>query len=160
MTAMPKVTLRAAAPDDSARVLAWANDPATRAASFSGKTIDATEHARWYEQSLSGARRLFVIQSDGEPAGLVRLDPVDAATFEVGIVVDPELRGRGIAKQALEALVPHALGAGTRSLLARIRVENKASRRLFASAGYVAGGETSVQGIPAVVLRRSLSGAR
>lgn len=160
MTSKPKVTLRAADSGDSARVLAWANDPAARAASFSGETIGAAEHERWYQKSLGGARRLFVIENHGEPAGLVRLDPIDAAAFEVGIVVDSAFRGRGIAKLALAALDQQALAAGGESLLARIRVENRPSRRLFASAGYMACGETNVRGIPAVLLRRDLSSGR
>lgn len=155
--AAPQVTLRPAGPTDSRQVLAWSNDPDARAASFSVEPIGAEAHARWYARALEGERSLFVIESDGEPAGLVRLDPIDAVTAEVGIVVAPAYRGRGIATLALGSLIAKATAAGLESLIARIRVENARSRKLFAASGFGASRNIEVRNIAAVELRRKLA---
>jgi RimJ/RimL family protein N-acetyltransferase len=158
MTAASEVTLRAADQDDCARALAWANDPAARAASFSVAPIGEDEHVRWFESSLRGARTLYVIEALAQPAGLVRLDPIDRETAEVGIVIGAEFRGQGLAASALRALLPRAAAAGFRLLLARIREENVVSQRVFAAVGFESAGHTSVLGVRALQFTRRLDG--
>src|SRR6185503_18123098 len=66
------VRLRPAAMGDADRLLAWANDAATRAASFSTAPITRAEHLGWMARTLADPDHLHFIAEDGEPVGQVR----------------------------------------------------------------------------------------
>jgi UDP-2,4-diacetamido-2,4,6-trideoxy-beta-L-altropyranose hydrolase len=132
------VSLRPATIDDAQQMFIWQTHPSTRRHSFNPTPPSWTEHLRWLSARLADPRCLFrVILLGDRPAGTVRLDR-RAMTgcpdgYEVSIAVAPDCRGSGIGKAALllaGRLVPHF------PLLARIRPENDASRRLFAACGY------------------------
>jgi RimJ/RimL family protein N-acetyltransferase len=150
------VSLRPASPADSERMFEWANDPATRAASFRPARITRAEHRRWCAESLAGARLLFIVEVTATPTGLVRLDRIDSATAEVGILVAKEQRGRGLSVPALRALIDVARDAGFRNLLARIRLDNLQSRHIFERAGFELAGEDTVHGVQAACYRLQL----
>lgn len=143
------IRLRPARLRDRKRIFRWANDPAARAASFHEKEIPARVHRRWYDASLRGARLLYVVELDSEAIGVTRLDAVDGEddAAEVGIVLDARYRGRGLAVPALLALSEIAADARLRRLIARIRVDNAASRRVFEKAGFTHSGEETVGGV-------------
>jgi N-acetylneuraminate synthase len=133
----PAIVLRPATHDDADRLLAWRNDPTTRAASFSDAEVARPAHLAWLAATLaSTARRLFVAELDGVPVGQARLDDRGGDGWEVSIAVAPEARGRGLAAQALRALEPHARALGAVRLIAQIRAENAPSIRMFKAAGY------------------------
>ena len=80
---------------------------------------------------------MMIIQQGGKPVGVLRLDTQDdhgaELVFEISILIDPALQGRGIGLAALRlvrGLVPGA------TLLADILPENIASQRVFEAAGY------------------------
>lgn len=147
-----KLRLRRARWTDRKSIFRWANDPAARAASFHDEAIPRHVHRRWYHASLLGARLLHVVELDSEAIGVTRLDSVegDEDTAEVGIVLAPEHRGRGLALPALLALNRVAVNARLRRLIARIRADNLASRRAFEKAGFTATGEETINGIRAL----------
>jgi RimJ/RimL family protein N-acetyltransferase len=149
MDATTTLRLRRARLRDRKRIFRWANDAATRAASFHEEEIPRSVHRRWYDASLRGARLLYVVELDLEPVGVMRLDavPDDDETAEVGIVLAPEHRGRGLAVPALLALNEVAADADLSRLIARIRADNLPSRRVFEKAGYALSGEETVNGI-------------
>jgi len=128
--------LRDALPSDRERLLEWANDPATRAASFSSALIGPEEHASWFESSLANAqRRLFIACCAGMEVGVVRIDR-DGRTAEVSLQVAPVHRGRGLARAMLAALDRRANELGVRRWTARVKPANLASLRAFEAAGY------------------------
>ena len=127
--------LRPATWADADLLLAWANDPGTRAASFTTAPIAREDHLRWLAGSLfSPTRRLFIGWADGVPMGTVRLDDT-AEGAVVGITVAPEQRGRGRGHQLLALLRTWATGQVPR-LVAWVRHDNPASLKLFRAAGY------------------------
>jgi RimJ/RimL family protein N-acetyltransferase len=131
------VKLRPATADDADLLLAWRNDPATRAASFSSDEITRDQHVRWLEGKLDDERcALLIVEESGEPVGQVRLER-DGNTAEVHIALAPAARGRAIGRQALRAavaLVPATLGV--RRVEARVKDDNEASLRTFQAAGF------------------------
>ena len=146
------VSLRPARPDDCRLVFDWANDPATRAASFHSEVIAFEDHARWYEGSLGGTRRyLRIAELDAAPVGLVRFDRLDAdeTRAEIGINLAPEHRGRRLAVPILLAATEEASALGLRTVVARIRPENAPSIRAFERAGYRFVAEERVSGFEA-----------
>ena len=172
---MSAVTLRPASSDDMARVFRWANDPATRAASFNSSEIPWADHQTWFADALQrDDRHLFIAmlpqpQTDAADAsstgsasstsvdmkiaaGLVRLqaDPTRPGLAEVGINVAPEARGHGVGRQALIALTSQARALGLAQLLASIRPSNPASIRAFEAVGYRRVADGEIDGQPAL----------
>lgn len=94
---------------------------------------------------LDGTREAFaVLESDGDRfVGLAFASRIEAEarTVELGYVVEPGARGRGVATEMLRRITEWAfreLGAERLELL--ISAENEASQRVAARAGYVCEG--------------------
>lgn len=145
------LSLRRATAGDAELTFTWANDPATRAASFRSAIIERSEHERWLQGSLAGERRLlFIAESAGLPLGVLRLDELSTGCAEIGITVAPERRGQGLALLVLQAGIQRARQLGLARLVARIRPENDRSLRSFRRAGFEPVGAEEVCGQPAL----------
>lgn len=146
-------SLRPVTAADRDRLLAWANDPEARAASFRTEPISAEAHDLWFAASLaSESRHLWIVEVEGAPAGVVRLDR-DGGEEGAGVVsinLAPEQRGRGLAAPTLRALAGAARALGFARLIAWVRVSNEASARAFRGAGYALEAEHEVEGVPAL----------
>jgi L-amino acid N-acyltransferase YncA len=73
-----------------------------------------------------------VLTRDGAPVAIVRADPI-ANSFEVSIVVAPEVRGQGVGQAALrylDMLLPQS------NLTAVVDPRNQPSLALFRACGY------------------------
>lgn len=126
------VTLRKATPDDASDLLAWRNDPVTRAMSRSTEPVEAADHAQWFQRALQDATcTLLIGEDDGRKIGMVRL--ASGEETEVSINLNPLVRGRGLSRELLTKALAQERGA----LLAVIKPENLASIRLFEGAGFV-----------------------
>ena len=140
---------------DADLLLAWANDPATRAQSFQPDRIEAATHELWLAERLaSPSSRLFLGLEGPTPIGQVRFDRNPDGTVEVGISVAPGARNRGLGRSLLEA----GLGAarrdgslGVRTFVARIRLDNDVSAALFRTAGFRLVEESVCNAIPCLV---------
>lgn len=73
---------------DTAMVLRWSNDRATRHASFNHAPISFDEHREWMKRSVR-RRDTFIAEHAGTPVGMVRPKPY------ISIVVAPEHRMKG-----------------------------------------------------------------
>ena len=80
-------------------------------------------------------QHLFIAEVPG-PAGHLRLDDLGAGRARVSIVLAPQARGQGLAVPALAALGAEAATLGFAELVAEVHVENLASVRAFAAAGF------------------------
>lgn len=92
----------------------------------------------WLSRYEDGSRAGFAIVEDGEPVGLglvPRLDR-DALTAELGYIVLPGARGRGVATEALAQLTDWAHADGMLRLELVIDVENAPSKRVAERCGY------------------------
>jgi RimJ/RimL family protein N-acetyltransferase len=126
-------------PADEARLLDWANDPGTRAASRRHDPIPAPDHHRWLERTLASPddARLWIGELDGAPIGVVRFERRAPMAVEVAITVAPAARGRGLARPLLDAGVAAARAAfGPVTILADVLSDNEASLALFTGAGF------------------------
>jgi RimJ/RimL family protein N-acetyltransferase len=146
------LTLRPASAADEALLLAWANDPVTRAASRIHDQISAADHHAWLERRLDAPdeARIWIGEVMSAPIGVVRFERRAADAVEVSITVAPDARGRGLAGQLLQAGVTKAREAfGPVTILAEILAGNDASVRLFSGAGFtpVASVDSEASGI-------------
>jgi sialic acid synthase SpsE/RimJ/RimL family protein N-acetyltransferase len=154
-----ELSLRAAVSGEAELVHGWANDPATRSASFSRAEIPLAEHLAWFAREL--ARRdhhLYIAEQHGEPVAFVRLDqtPDQVGVCTISINVAPAARGRGLGAATLRAATTTAGTLGFATLRALIRPDNEASRRAFVRAGYAYERDTEVDGQPALIYLRPI----
>jgi RimJ/RimL family protein N-acetyltransferase len=152
----PDVSVRPATREDGELLLAWANDPATRAQSFQPDRIDAATHERWLDERLrSPSSRLFIGLEGTAPIGQVRFDRVSDGAVEVSISVGARARNRGLGRALLSAGLEAARrdgSLGVQTFVARIRPDNKASAALFRGAGFRVVEQSICNGIPCLVL--------
>lgn len=126
-----RVTLRLATTQDLELLLAWRNDPETRAASHHTGEVKHDEHRQWLHAIIANPRRqLFVAEERGRPIGTVRADETDGM-FELSWTVAPEARGKGAGKHMVRALAKRIDGP----VRAEVRVGNAASARIAEYAG-------------------------
>ena len=105
MSAMSPPVLRVAGPRDSGDLLAWRNDPETRANSRNTDTIARDSHEAWLERVLADPdRRIWVAEADGRKLGTVSAARTGPDTVEVSITVAPGLRGSGVGGAMLRGL--------------------------------------------------------
>jgi RimJ/RimL family protein N-acetyltransferase len=99
---------------------------------------------RYQEGRRDGSREAFaIVDEDGSFVGLALAPRIEreARTAELGYVVAPASRGRGVATEALRRLTEWAFGElGMLRLELLISVENGASKRVAERCGYVCEG--------------------
>jgi carbamoyl-phosphate synthase large subunit len=148
------ITLRPAESRDRDLLLDWANEPATRAASFHPELIAPAAHDRWFADHLASSNvGLWIGELYGRPIGQVRVVRTDSVNGEVSISVAAEARGRGLARPLLLA----AMAAAERELqvttfIAAVRPGNAPSLALFRGAGFGNESEGERNGIACLVL--------
>lgn len=133
-----ELALRPADYEDAEAVWNWRRAEGAERFYASSQQSTFLEHLAWFDAALTtpDQRRLFMVESKGRAVAHLRAD-WDGPDAIISIVVDPALHGKGIGRRALK-LVASLLGAiGVRTLLAEVHMQNVASHRLFARAGYV-----------------------
>ncbi|HKC76967.1 MAG TPA: GNAT family N-acetyltransferase [Gaiellaceae bacterium] len=94
---------------------------------------------RYEEGRREGTREAFAVVDDaGVFLGIALAPQIDreTATAELGYVVAPEARGRGVATEALRQLTAWAFELGMQRLELMIGVENEASKKVAERCGY------------------------
>ena len=95
---------------------------------------------RYEEGRSDGSREAFAIVEDGEFLGLALAPEIDreTRTAELGYVVAPAARGRGVATEALRQLTEWAFAElGMLRLELLISVANAGSKKVAERCGYV-----------------------
>jgi deoxyribonuclease IV len=144
------ICFRKANKEDCRDTFEWRTDPETMKMCFSKEEIPFETHAKWFHDSLSNPKRTILIaeNEEGEKIGQLRFDDVNEGTSddfageesaaEIGIVVAPESRGKGVGTELLNEGCKHFLeGSDKNMIIARIRNENIASTKAFTRAGFV-----------------------
>ena len=139
---MDALQVREAGPNDSATLFAWRNDPLTRSASLNTDEILWESHEEWFTHALAcRTRHIFMIEAlsnaETRPIGMCRFD-VDGETAEVSINLAPVMRGKGLAVGVLRSAITYFWSADLHNteIIAQVREENTASRRLFERVGF------------------------
>ena len=130
--------------EDARQAFEWRNDRETVRASYIAlpKSWESfwMEFSAWYF-SVPELCPCFVLKN-GKKAGFVHFEAVEREDFpsgtaaEVMINIDPKFRRKGIGTKALRKIKKLMKSRGIRALVADVRNENKASRRLFEKAGF------------------------
>ena len=113
---------------DADLILSWRNDPDVFANFRVPEPVGLEEHLSWFAKTLSNPERhVIIIAEESEALGMIRLDERDAGNYEVAIIIAPSHQGKGYGSKLLRFVCTCEDGA----LIADIKKENAASRRLF-----------------------------
>jgi UDP-2,4-diacetamido-2,4,6-trideoxy-beta-L-altropyranose hydrolase len=164
LTGACDLKLRLAGPEDRQRLWEWANDPEVRAASFSPDPIPWETHVAWFEKKLRDRRdtkECFMLIAEDEcagPIGQIRFDRRLDGSWEVGVSIAKEMRGRGIGSELIRLGVEQLRDqvirrqGGTGRIHALVKPANMASVNAFRVAGFKQIGIDKVRGCEAIHL--------
>jgi RimJ/RimL family protein N-acetyltransferase len=131
-----RCSMRDAVASDAELTFSWANDPETRANSFSSGSIDFGEHLQWWNEKMeSPSAKYFIGELGTQVLGLVRFDVKEDFSV-IGITVAPEVRGLGYAKIMLEVACKRYFSLFSKPVWAWIKEENHASIKAFERTGF------------------------
>jgi UDP-2,4-diacetamido-2,4,6-trideoxy-beta-L-altropyranose hydrolase len=135
------VRVRRASMADARLLWRWANDPDTRAASFTSEPIPYPDHVQWLRDRLADRSCVLLIGwNSAGPLGQVRFAGREAEA-EVSVSVAPEHRGT-VGGLLLERAIRRFRRLSPRvDLVARVKIDNEPSRRLFEGAGFRLAGQ-------------------
>ena len=140
------LTYRNLQAEDLMLLYEWSNDALTRANSYSSAAIPLENHKQWFNKKLEDKNTfIYIAESNALPAGMVRYDISEDKAI-VGLVVDKNFRGQGLAPLFLEDTARLYFSRSALPIHAYIKVENTASVRSFKKAGYLLAGEKIVSG--------------
>ena len=127
--------LRKATIDDAMDILAWRNDPQTRAASFNKEEIDPYSHIKWFRGKLADENCELFILTDGEKKlGHIRVD-INDNTGTISYMINPTHRGKGYGTEMIR-LLDAAVDKRVSVLSALVEKDNAASQKCFERNGY------------------------
>ena len=147
-----RLLLRPVQAHDCRLVWEWANDPLTRAFSFSLQPIPWERHLEWFTAKLSDPLTLFciAINADGVPIGQIRYQ-IEGTEAVVSVSVAPNQRGKGYGREIICLGAQRVFASTPVELIhAYVKPDNVASLRAFAAAGFVNGGLIEIKGNQAV----------
>lgn len=136
-----KIILRAPEPDDVDRLYIWENDR-PEAVSAPVSRLIVWNYVNNYNAdvfSMQELRLVIVERQSGEAIGCIDLYDFCPADMRggVSVYIAENFRGQGMASEALSLFEKYCRGKiGMHQLWAHIAEDNKASRALFAGAGY------------------------
>jgi len=131
---MASLAFRRADADDAWFLFQLRTDPVTAAMS-PGPPPSWETHCAWLTHTLEDAtRELWIVEHAALPVATARVDRGPDQTAVVSITVAPEHRRQGVGMAVLAFLTQSYPDV---TLVAEIRPENLASRRLFVRSGYV-----------------------
>ena len=121
----------------------WRNDPVTRSMFRSQDFVLWEDHSNWYRKTLLNPNRIMYVGLNVQlPFGVVRFDSIYnlESSFEISININPLDRGKGLGLKILKlALIKlKEERPNVKKIIAKVKQENPASKRLFKSADFVA----------------------
>ncbi len=130
--------IRSASIADSQDVLAWRNDEFSRSMFFDSNKISDKDHEKWFEKLLASENSSIVIgeQAEGK-VGVCRFDfDNETGSAEVSINLNPSFRGKGLSANLLGKAIENYIGSHDVDLIARVKNNNTASRKIFSRVGF------------------------
>ena len=126
------------------RLRALRTDPAAFGSTWE-READLTDD-EWADRALGSARgderATFVAEVDGRLMGLVggyRAEPGASTVHVISMWTDPDVRGAGIGRALIEAVIAHARITRAEMVDLRVMRTNASARALYEAAGFVAG---------------------
>ncbi|MBO9545090.1 UDP-4-amino-4,6-dideoxy-N-acetyl-beta-L-altrosamine N-acetyltransferase [Caulobacter sp.] len=136
-----EVRLRDVREDDRERLLAWRNSAEVAAYMYSDHKIGPDEHDHWFDVVRHDKRRRYwIIEADGEPAGLANLADIDMTHRRCAwayYLASPNVRGLGVGSFVEFAVIEHVFGElALNKLWCEVLISNESVWRLHELYGF------------------------
>ncbi len=131
---------------DAEMIWQWANDPETRAMSFSSAPIPWEDHLAWFNEKLRDSNHLFFVAENaaGVPIGQVRFQ-VNGTQAIISVSVAPSKRGCGYGRSLIDQGVDELFSRTmVQEVHAAIKSSNHSSISVFREAGFFPAQEKSM----------------
>jgi L-amino acid N-acyltransferase len=114
---------------------------ATTTASFTTVQVDLANRQAWMASRVAAGFPVLVAEAAGRVAGFASYGPFRSgagydATVEHSVHVAPEMRGQGIGRQLMRAIIADAFTAGRHVMIGAIDGDNAVSLALHDSMGF------------------------
>lgn len=153
------ISLRVANINDLTLYFDWTNDPEVREKSFNSKPISLDAHTEWFNKKIIDTNCMMLVGQTLEktPVGQVRFEKDNVTnTSIVGISVDKEFRGRGLASKILTRASNYFLNENPEyTIEAYIKINNQESISVFSKAGFIFNKYLDYHGIESVLYTKS-----
>lgn len=138
---MKVVKIRFADFEDMNDLFEWRNDTNSVMNSISNKKVCGKKHQDWYLSRLKQLHKnpILIAEGSGDPInkfGMVRFDIIQKNIFRVSINLNPSFRGKGLAKDIL-INAENFFFKEIAILVAEVRRDNEASKKVFINSGYL-----------------------
>lgn len=135
------LTLRTIEESDVPQLSEWANDPEVRRATGEQATpsSEAFDRSYWLGRADDPDCVPLLVCAGDETVGLVELDGIDGTNgvAELGVLLDREARGSGLADRAVSLLLTHAFEElRLHRVTGEVYADNDPSRRLHERLGF------------------------
>ena len=125
---------------DSEEILAWRNQSEVREFSRNQDLITKETHSQWLNERLKliPDQPFWMFESGSGKVGFVRFD-LDSAVklYEISIVVNPSMRGKGFGKEILNRAIKNCLSKNSDlNFVAEAHRNNLDSQSLFLNCGF------------------------
>lgn len=152
--------LRTARVDDAFLIWLWRDDATSDKNNVEPRPLAWSPHLQALEEELgSPAKRIWIAESNGVPAGQIRYERIDTMTAEVVVFTMSRFRRRGLALWLLDATANRAAyELGITTVQATIAAGDEAGQRLLLRARFVRCGEKEVNGRACWLFRRRCAG--
>lgn len=125
------VELKNVTKKDIQKIYNWRNNPKIRVCMFNPGEIKLEDHIIYWENRLNNPEEYsFIILNGNKELGIVRLDKKENS-YEVSIILDPEMHGKGIGTKTVEEIIKKAKDLGIRKLTSRVKEWNVGSKKIF-----------------------------
>ena len=133
-----EIKIRLANSEDRDSIFNWRIDKLSREMSFDSSVPTLEEHSNWFKEALkSKHRKLYIGEVNFNKIGICRFDFNYKELYaEVSINTNPEMRSLGLGKRFLFQCIEYYLKSNNHELLAKIKLQNKASLKIFEYAGF------------------------
>lgn len=149
------MALRQVREQDCELLWQWANEPRTRAVSFSSNPIPWEDHQRWFAHKLHSDQCLFYMATNqyGVPLGQARFD-LEPSCPVISVSLDLDFRSLGLGSELIRRASERAMTERNLERIdALIKSDHLTSLRAFGKAGYKSVGKEMHQGCAAVRMR-------
>ena len=146
-----KITLRKADASDMMLYFNWTNDVSVRENSYQSEPISLENHKSWFLHKINDADCFMAVFENhiGAPIGQVRIQKQEGNKAVIGISNDVSHRGKGYAAEMIAIASTAFLKENPETTIsAFIKIENKASEKVFSNAGYTLDSVTKYESIP------------
>ncbi|PJJ10930.1 RimJ/RimL family protein N-acetyltransferase [Flavobacterium sp. 1] len=133
------LTFRKATLADTKVYFDWANDSSVREQSYNTNTIDFESHKKWFESKVEDDSCMLLLFQNEEKLniGQIRIQKENENQALIGISIEAEHRGKGLAKEMLLLASDFFLENNIGYLInAYIKEQNISSKQAFEKAGF------------------------